>query len=71
MKRPYDRRDRVLWILAQKGGSITLTELRRSMEIKHENLDHLLSDLENEGRIKRTELKGKQLISLKNYNLQM
>lgn len=71
MKRPYDRRDRVLWILAQKGGSITLIELRRSMEIKHENLDRLLSDLENEGRIKRTELKGKQLISLKNYNLQM
>jgi len=70
LKQPYDRRDRLLKILAQNGGSITLTELRRSMEIKHENLDRLLSDLEREGTIKRTELKGKQLISLKDYDLQ-
>jgi len=45
MKRlPYDHRDRTLRILASKGGIMTLAELRRSMEIKRENLECILHE---------------------------
>jgi len=63
-KPPYDHRDRILWILAQKGGSITRTELRRSIEIKQENMERILGELEKEGRIKRTVDKHAELITL-------
>ena len=64
-KPPYNHRDRILWILAKKGGSITRTELRRSMEIKLENMERILGELEKEGRINRTVGKQAELISLK------
>jgi DNA-binding MarR family transcriptional regulator len=55
----------MLWILAKKGGSIPLTELRRAMEIKRENLERILRELEVEGRIERTTGKeGMENISL-------
>jgi predicted transcriptional regulator of viral defense system len=55
----------MLKILASKGGIITLRELRRLMEIKLENLEHLLSELEAQGRIVRTTGKrGMENISL-------
>jgi len=63
-KPPYNHRDRILWILAQKGGSITRTELRRSIEIKQENMERILGELEKEGRIKRTVDKHGELIAL-------
>ena len=63
-KPPHNHRDRILWILAQKGGSITRTELRRSMEIKLENMERILGELEKEGRIKRTIDKQSELITL-------
>lgn len=44
----------MLKILASKGGIITLRELRRSMEIKVENLERILRDLEAQGRIVRS-----------------
>ena len=47
-KPPHNHRDRILWILAQKGGSITRTELRRSMEIKLENMERILGELEKD-----------------------
>ena len=64
-KPPYNHRDRILRILAQNGGSITRTELRRSMEVKLENMERILGELEKEGRIKRTVGKHGELISLK------
>jgi DNA-binding MarR family transcriptional regulator len=66
MKRlPYDHRDRTLSILASKGGIITLTELRRSMEIRRENLERILHELGAEGRIVRsTGKQGIESISL-------
>jgi DNA-binding MarR family transcriptional regulator len=63
-KPPYDHRDRILWILAQKGGSITRTELRRSIEMRQENMERILGELEKEGRIKRTVDKHGELITL-------
>lgn len=63
-KPPYDHRDRILWILAQNGGSITRAELRRSIEIKLENMERILGELEKEGRIKRTVDKHGELIAL-------
>jgi hypothetical protein len=41
-------------ILASKRGIITLRELRRSMEIKVENLERILLDLEAQGRMVRS-----------------
>ena len=64
-KPPYNRRDRILWILAQNGGSITRAELRRSMEVKLENMERILGELEKEGRIERTVGKNGELVSLK------
>ena len=66
-KPPYNHRDRILWILAQKSGSITRTDLRRSMEIKLENMERILGELEKEGRIERTVGKHGELISLKEW----
>jgi DNA-binding MarR family transcriptional regulator len=63
-KPPYNHRDRILWILVQKGGSITRTELRSSIEIKQENMERILGELEKEGRIKRTVDKHGELIKL-------
>jgi len=63
-KPPYDHRDLILWILAQNGGSITRTELRRSIEMKQENMERILGELEKEGRIKRTVDKHGELITL-------
>ncbi|MCJ7443036.1 MAG: hypothetical protein MUO26_00645 [Methanotrichaceae archaeon] len=55
MKRlPHNHCDRMLKILASKGDIITLRELRRSMEIKLGNLEHILRELEAQGRIVRT-----------------
>jgi hypothetical protein len=62
-KLPYNHRDRILWILAQKGSFITRTEPRRSMEIKLENMVCILGELEKEGRIKRTVGKHSELIT--------
>ncbi|MCJ7443871.1 MAG: hypothetical protein MUO26_04970 [Methanotrichaceae archaeon] len=54
MKRlPHNHRDRMLKILASKDGIITLRELRRSMDIKPGNLEHILCELEAQGRIVR------------------
>jgi predicted transcriptional regulator len=50
----HNHRDRMLKILASKGGIITLRELRRSMEIKVENLEGILLDLEAQDRIVRS-----------------
>jgi DNA-binding MarR family transcriptional regulator len=58
-------RDRVLWILANKGGKITRSSLRRDAEIKLADLDIILAYLEKEGRIKRTVGEHGELISLK------
>jgi len=44
----------MLKILASKGGIITLRELRRLMEIKVENLERILLDLEAQGRMVRS-----------------
>jgi DNA-binding MarR family transcriptional regulator len=43
---------------------MTRNELRRSMEIKQENMERVLGELEKEGRIKRTFDKHGELISL-------
>ena len=50
----HNHRDRMLKILASKGGTITLRELRRSMEIKVENLERILLDREAQGMIVRS-----------------
>jgi DNA-binding IscR family transcriptional regulator len=62
---PHDHRDRMLKILASKSGIMTLRELQRSMEIKRENLERILHELEAEGRIVLTAGKrGMENISL-------
>jgi CTP-dependent riboflavin kinase len=51
-------------MLAQNGDSITRTDLHRSIEIKLENMERILSELEKEGRIKRNVDKHGELITL-------
>jgi DNA-binding MarR family transcriptional regulator len=58
-------RDRIPWILANHGGKMTRSSVRRHVGIKQADLDIILADLEQEGRIKRTVGKHGELISLK------
>ena len=57
-------RDRILWILANHGGKMIRSSLRRDVGIKQADLDIILADLEREGRIKRAVGKHGELISL-------
>jgi hypothetical protein len=45
--------DSLLWELANHGGKMTRSSLRRDVGIKLADLDIILADLEREGRIKR------------------
>ena len=53
MTRPsLSPRDRVLWILATRGRKLERSRLRRSAKISYADLDLILLDLAQEGRIR-------------------
>ena len=53
MTRPsLSPRDRVLWILATRGRKLERSRLRRSAKISYADLDLILLDLTQEGRIR-------------------
>jgi DNA-binding MarR family transcriptional regulator len=59
-------RDRILWILANGGGKMKRSDLRRRMTMKYADLDPILEELVKEGRITRlTSSSGKEMISLR------
>jgi len=45
-------RDRVLWILTNRGGRMERSRLRRCAGMRYADLDPILLDLAREGRIK-------------------
>jgi hypothetical protein len=59
---PQSPRDRVLWILANSGGKMERSRLRRCAGIKLADLNLILAELSREGRIRITG----EVISLNN-----
>lgn len=55
-------RDRILWILASKGGKMERSRLRQYMGIKLEDLDPILEELAREGKIIQL---GKEIVILR------
>jgi hypothetical protein len=57
-------RDRILWILAEHGGKMERSRLRRRMAMRYALLNPILEELAREGRIKIAAGKQGDLISL-------
>ena len=55
-------RDRIIWILANCGGKIERSILRKRMAMKYSDLDPILAKLAREGRIG---IDAREIISLK------
>ena len=62
---PRNEPDRVLWTLAEHGGSMTKSELARSLQMRHSELDLVLKELERTGKVRLTEIKGKLVVGLR------
>jgi hypothetical protein len=55
-------RDRILWILANSGGKIERSILRKRMAMKYSDLDPILAKLARERRIR---IDARDMVSLK------
>ena len=59
-------RDRILWILANSGGKLERSRLRRYMVMKYADLDPTLEELVREGRIiQLASPTGKEIVILR------
>jgi len=45
-------RDRILWILANNGGKMKRSDLRRRVAMKYADLDPIIEELAREGKIR-------------------
>jgi len=54
MTGPQSPRDRILWILSNRGGKMERSRLRRCAGIKLANLNPIQGELAREGRIRIT-----------------
>lgn len=61
---PRSDSDRVLWTLTEHGGSITKSDLARRLQMRHNELDVVLQELERVGKVKLTEVKSKLVVGL-------
>ncbi|VVB63375.1 Uncharacterised protein [uncultured archaeon] len=61
---PRSDSDRVLWTLTEHGGSITKSDLARRLQMRLNELDVVLRELERAGKVKLTEIKGKLVVGL-------
>ncbi|MCJ7444697.1 MAG: MarR family transcriptional regulator [Methanotrichaceae archaeon] len=55
MEHTRSTQDKILWELASHNGRLTKSSLRHRMTIKQSDLDSLLDELAEQGKIKRTE----------------
>ncbi|MCJ7445526.1 MAG: MarR family transcriptional regulator [Methanotrichaceae archaeon] len=55
MIRPQSPQDKILWELASHNGKLTRSSLRRRMKIKQADLDPILDELADQGKITRSE----------------
>lgn len=62
---PRSESDRVLWTLSEHGGSMTKSDLARSLQIRQAELDVVLQELERAGKVRLTEIKGKLVVGLR------
>jgi len=58
------QRDRILWILANHGGMIERSRLRRRMGMRYALINPILEELAREGRIKISLRKYGDIVSL-------
>ncbi len=58
MIRPQSLQDKILWELASHNGRLTKSSLRHRMKIKQADLDSLLDELVDQGKIKRSEMRA-------------
>jgi DNA-binding IclR family transcriptional regulator len=56
--------DRILWALSEHDGSMTKSELARRLQMRLSGLDVVLLELEQAGKVKLTEIKGKLAVGL-------
>jgi hypothetical protein len=59
-------RDRVLWMLANNGGTMERSRLRAATGMRYALLNPILDELAKEGRIKMTVGRHENLVSLIN-----
>jgi predicted transcriptional regulator len=57
-------RDRILWLLANNGGKMERSRLRRRMGMRYALINPILEELVKEGRIKMTLGKDGDIVSL-------
>jgi DNA-binding IclR family transcriptional regulator len=57
--------DRVLWTLTEHGGSMGKSDLARRLQIRLNELDAVLQELERAGKVKLTESRGKLVVGLR------
>ena len=62
---PRSDQDRVLWTLTDRGGSMSKSDLARRVQMRQAELDVVLQGLEQAGKVKLTETKGKLVVGLK------
>ena len=64
---PQSPRDRALWLLANNGGKMERSRLRRCTGMRYADLDPILAELAIEGRINRlsSPKQAKSMISLR------
>ncbi len=55
MKHQQNLQDQVLWHLVSHNGRLTRSSLRRRMKIKQADVDCILDELVDQGKIKRLE----------------
>jgi DNA-binding IclR family transcriptional regulator len=64
MTGPFPR-DRILWILANNGGSMGKSDLAHHVQMRLSELDVVLQELEHAGKVRLTEIKGKLAVGLR------
>ena len=57
--------DRVLWTLTEHGGSMGKSDLARRTQMRLNELDEVLQELERTGKVNLTETKGKLVVGLR------
>ena len=57
--------DRVLWTLTEHGGSMGKSDLARRLQMRLNDLDAVLQELERAGKVKLTESRGKLVVGLR------
>jgi hypothetical protein len=57
--------DRVLWTLTEHDGSMSKKDLARRVQMRQADLDVVLQGLEQSGKVKLIETKGKLVVGLR------